>query len=207
MNPEEDKVNPGEDETLIHNNVISLNGNRPGPKPKPRVGRRPGAIKKNIRWSVQILNLIEKYSEAQCTDEEIATMIGTTRETFNRKKNKKGPVKDAYDKGKAMGRSNVRLQIYAKAKKGDIRALELAAKSWFYNDEGWEGMHSKSSPAIVNNNTIVNQEPSEELKKIAELMAGQIGPTKIIEASPEQIEPVKLLEASTTPELVPDTEI
>ena len=75
------------------------------------------------------LKLIENLGRIMCTEEDIAIILGTTRETLFSKENE--PLfKEAYKKGQANARQSLRRKQYEVAMKGNVSMLIWLGKQW-----------------------------------------------------------------------------
>lgn len=75
------------------------------------------------------LKLVENLWRIMCTEEDIAIILGTTRETLFSKENE--PLfKEAYKKGQANARQSLRRKQYEVAMKGNVSMLIWLGKQW-----------------------------------------------------------------------------
>jgi hypothetical protein len=64
--------------------------------------------------------LLKSLCALQCTDEEMASVLGIGHATFERRKKKDELFQQAYEEGKAEGRVSLRRQQYQAANAGNI---------------------------------------------------------------------------------------
>ena len=75
------------------------------------------------------LKLIENLSRIMCTDEEIASILGCSRDIFYNVDNEE-LYRQAIEKGKAQGKQSLRRQQWELAKKGNASMLIWLGKQW-----------------------------------------------------------------------------
>lgn len=75
------------------------------------------------------LKLIENLSRIMCTDEEIASILGCSRDIFYNVDNEE-LYRQAIEKGKAQGKQSLRRQQWEIAKKGNASMLIWLGKQW-----------------------------------------------------------------------------
>lgn len=88
-------------------------------------GRRPRAGRKAVRIDLQE---IEKLCALQCTDPEIASFLGVSVRTIERRRNKPA-FAEAMDRGRAKGRVSLRRSLWGLAVKGNPAANIFLAKN------------------------------------------------------------------------------
>lgn len=75
------------------------------------------------------LKLIENLSRIMCTDEEIASILGCSRDIFYNPDNEE-LFRQAIEKGKANGKQSLRRKQYEVAMKGNSSMLIWLGKQW-----------------------------------------------------------------------------
>lgn len=80
------------------------------------------------------LKLIENLSRIMCTDEEIASILGCSRDIFYNVDNEE-LYRQAIEKGKAQGKQSLRRQQWELAKKGNASMLIWLGKQWLGQTE------------------------------------------------------------------------
>ena len=80
------------------------------------------------------LKLIESLARIMCTDEEIASVLGCSRDIFYNEDNAE-LYRQAIEKGKAEGKSSLRRQQWELAKKGNASMLIWLGKQWLGQTE------------------------------------------------------------------------
>ena len=86
---------------------------------RPRSGRKPVKID---------LEQLEKLCSLQCTDEELASVLGVSERTIERRKNQPA-FAEAMARGKAKGKVSLRRNLWALAAKGNPAANIFLAKN------------------------------------------------------------------------------
>jgi hypothetical protein len=131
-------------------------------------GTRPGAGRKAVTINLAEL---EKLCTLQCTDEEIASFLGVSLRTVERRK-KKPAFAEAMERGKAKGRLSLRRSLWGLAAKGNAAANIFLAKNllgykdYFANEHtGPDGAPVQFSlqglDAILNNALTRTKSPSD----------------------------------------------
>lgn len=75
------------------------------------------------------IKLIENMARIMCTDEEIADVLGCSRDLFYTKENE-NLFRQAIEKGKATGKQSLRRKQYEVAMKGNSSMLIWLGKQW-----------------------------------------------------------------------------
>jgi hypothetical protein len=88
-------------------------------------GRRPQAGRKPVNID---LEQVEKLAAIQCTEAEIASVIGVSIRTIERRK-QQPDFAEAMDRGKARGRVSLRRNLWSLANKGQPAANIFLAKN------------------------------------------------------------------------------
>lgn len=86
---------------------------------RPRSGRKPVNID---------LEQVEKLCSLQCTDEELASVLGVSSRTIERRKSQPA-FAEAMSRGKAKGKVSLRRNLWALAAKGNPAANIFLAKN------------------------------------------------------------------------------
>lgn len=121
----------------------------PEPKKKNPGGRPPIKID---------LDLVEKLSFIQVTDEEMATVLGVSTETINRRKKASRAFRDAYQKGREQGRISLRRWQYQQAEKGNTTMLIWLGKQYLNQADKQE--------QLVEQRTTIKQDAKSLLEAI-----------------------------------------
>ncbi len=108
-------------------------------------GTRPGAGRKAV--TINLLEL-EKLCTLQCTDEEIASFLGVSVRTVERRK-KKPAFTEAMERGKAKGRLSLRRSLWGLAAKGNAAANIFLAKNLLGYKDYFANEHSGPDGAPV----------------------------------------------------------
>jgi hypothetical protein len=74
------------------------------------------------------LDELEKLCAMQCTDEEIASILGVSTRTIERRR-KEQSFREAMERGKAKGRVSVRRNLFRLANSGNLSANIFLAKN------------------------------------------------------------------------------
>jgi len=88
-------------------------------------GKRPRSRRKAVNID---LEQVEKLCGLQCTDEELASVLGVSLRTIDRRKSQP-PFAEAMARGKAKGRMSLRRNLWALASKGNPAANIFLAKN------------------------------------------------------------------------------
>jgi len=88
-------------------------------------GKRPRSGRKAVNID---LEQVEKLCGLQCTDEELASVLGVSLRTIDRRKSQP-PFAEAMARGKAKGRMSLRRNLWALASKGNPAANIFLAKN------------------------------------------------------------------------------
>lgn len=88
-------------------------------------GARPQAGRKKIRIDLAEL---EKLSNLQCTDAEVASFFGVSTRTIERRK-RQPAFADTMERGRAKGKLSVRRMLFGQAAKGNVAAAIFLAKN------------------------------------------------------------------------------
>jgi hypothetical protein len=88
-------------------------------------GKRPRSGRKAVHID---LEQVEKLCGLQCTDEELASVLGVSLRTIERRKSQP-PFAEAMARGKAKGRMSLRRNLWALASKGNPAANIFLAKN------------------------------------------------------------------------------
>lgn len=75
------------------------------------------------------IKLIENMARIMCTDEEIADVLGCSRDLFYTKENE-NLFRQAIEKGRATGKQSLRRKQYEVAMKGNSSMLIWLGKQW-----------------------------------------------------------------------------
>jgi hypothetical protein len=93
-----------------------------GKKQKAKANGRPRAVID--------LDQINALAQIQCTDYEIAQVIGVSERTIERRKAAGGPFLEAYEKGRAEGRTSLRKWQFSVAKAKNTTMLIWLGKQY-----------------------------------------------------------------------------
>jgi hypothetical protein len=107
-------------------------------KPPPKTNR--GRPKKDID-----LAAVKQLAGMQCTDEEMAAVLGISHDTLNRRKQSDPAFVEAMQAGKAHGRSSIRRQQFATAMKGNVPMLIWLGKQYLGQREKFEEAAEQSN--------------------------------------------------------------
>jgi len=137
---------------------------------RPRSGRKPVNID---------LEQVEKLCGLQCTDDELASVLGISVRTVERRKNQPA-FAEAMSRGKAKGRMSLRRNLWALAAKGNPAANIFLAKNllgmkdYVANElSGPDGGAIRIDPAPE-----LSELTDEEIKQLATLVGKAERPRK-----------------------------
>jgi len=98
----------------------------------------PGIFKrgpKKIQITPEILRQIESLASIMCTDEEISSVLGISRDTYIEYKKAHSEISDSTEKGKAKGRMSVRRKQHQVAMNGNATMLIWLGKQYLGQDD------------------------------------------------------------------------
>jgi hypothetical protein len=107
------------------------------------------------------LKLLEDLARIQCTDEEMASILGFTREGFRKRKQRQPELVGIIEKGKEAGQCSLRRLQWKSATNGNIAMQIWLGKQYL-------GQREPRHEVEVND--------PDRAKRIAELEAALIGP-------------------------------
>lgn len=139
-------------------------------------GKRPRSGRKAVHID---LEQVEKLCGLQCTDEELASVLGVSLRTIERRKSQPA-FAEAMARGKAKGRMSLRRNLWALASKGNPAANIFLAKNLLgYKDyianelSGPDGGAIAIAPAPE-----LGELTDEEIKQLAFLLGKAERPRK-----------------------------
>lgn len=139
-------------------------------------GRRTGAGRKKVN-----INLVdvEKLAGLQCTEAEIASFLGVSVRTIERRKSQPA-FAEAIERGKARGRVSLRRSLWALAQKGNPAANIFLAKNLLGYKDYFSNEHSgpDGGPIVIGPAPELADYTDEELKQLSALLSKAERPSK-----------------------------
>jgi hypothetical protein len=131
-------------------------------------GKRPGAGRK--RHKIDLVEL-EKLCSLQCTDAELASFLGVSIRTLERRKENSAFL-EVMEKGRAAGKLSVRRMLFALAVKGNVAAAIFLAKNILgYRDVvNTELTGANGGPVQVNEQIDLKQFSKEDLEQLRTIL-------------------------------------
>jgi hypothetical protein len=139
-------------------------------------GKRPQAGRKPVKID---LEQVEKLAAIQCTEAEIASVIGVSESTIDRRKHQPD-FAEAMARGKARGRVSLRRNLWALANKGQPAANIFLAKNLLgYKDYfSSELSGPNGGPIAIAAAPELKELTDEELKQLSLLVSKTQRPRK-----------------------------
>ena len=139
-------------------------------------GKRNGSGRKKVAINIED---VEKLAALQCTDVEIASFLGVSVRTFERRKSQ--PVfAEAVERGKARGRVSLRRNLWTLANKGNPAANIFLAKNLLGYKDYFSNEHSgpDGGPIVIGPAPELGELTDEELKQLSILVGKTQRPRK-----------------------------
>jgi hypothetical protein len=135
-----------------------------------RAGRKPVHID---------LEQVEKLAAIQCTEAEIASVIGVSERTIERRK-QQPDFAEAMARGKARGRVSLRRSLWALAQKGNPAGNIFLAKNLLGYKDYFTNEHSgpDGGPIVIGPAPELGELTDDELKQLAILVGKTTVPRK-----------------------------
>jgi hypothetical protein len=139
-------------------------------------GKRPQAGRKPVKID---LEQVEKLAAIQCTEAEIASVIGVSESTIDRRKHQPD-FAEAMSRGKARGRVSLRRNLWALANKGQPAANIFLAKNLLGYKDYFTNEHSglDGGPIVIGPAPELGELTDDELKQLAILVGKTTVPRK-----------------------------
>jgi len=131
-------------------------------------GKRAGAGRKTV--DINLVD-VEKLAALQCTEVEIASFIGVSERTIERRKHHPD-FSEAMERGKARGRVSLRRNLWSLANKGNPAANIFLAKNLLGYKDYFSNEHSGpgGGPITIGAAPELGELTNEELKQLAILV-------------------------------------
>ena len=139
-------------------------------------GKRTGSGRKKVNINLED---VEKLAALQCTEAEIASFLGVSLRTIERRKSQ--PVfAEAMEKGKARGRVSLRRSLWALAQKGNPAANIFLAKNLLGYKDYFSNEHTgpNGGPIVMGPAPELGELTDDELKQLSSLVAKTERPRK-----------------------------
>lgn len=139
-------------------------------------GKRPQAGRKPVNID---LEQVEKLAAIQCTEVEIASVLGVSVRTIERRK-QQPDFAEAMERGKARGRVSLRRNLWSLANKGQPAANIFLAKNLLGYKDYISNEHSgpDGGPIVMGAAPELTDLTNEELKKLSILVGKTQRPRK-----------------------------
>ena len=139
-------------------------------------GKRPGAGRKTVNID---LEQVEKLAAIQCTEAEIASFMGVSERTIERRK-QHPDFAEAMGRGKARGRVSLRRNLWSLANKGNPAANIFLAKNLLGYKDYFSNEHSgpDGGPIVIGPAPELSRLSNEELKQLSSLVGKTQHPRK-----------------------------
>jgi hypothetical protein len=139
-------------------------------------GKRNGSGRKKVAINIED---VEKLAALQCTDVEIASFLGVSVRTFERRKSQP-VVAEAVERGKARGRVSLRRNLWTLANKGNPAANIFLAKNLLGYKDYFSNEHSgpDGGPIVIGPAPELGELTDEELKQLSILVGKTQRPRK-----------------------------
>ena len=139
-------------------------------------GKRTGAGRKTVNID---LEQVEKLAAIQCTEVEIASFLGVSVRTIERRKQHPG-FAEAIERGKARGRVSLRRNLWALANKGNPAANIFLSKNLLGYKDYFSNEHSGpgGAPILIGPAPELAELTDEELKQLSALVGKTQRPRK-----------------------------
>lgn len=131
-------------------------------------GKRTGAGRKAVHID---LEQVEKLAAIQCTEVEIASVLGVSVRTIERRK-QQADFAEAMERGKARGRVSLRRNLYSLANKGQPAANIFLAKNILGYKDYLSNEHSgpDGGPIVIGPAPELAALTNDELKQLSILV-------------------------------------
>ena len=139
-------------------------------------GKRTGAGRKTVNID---LEQVEKLAAIQCTEAEIASFMGVSERTIERRKHHPD-FAEAMERGKARGRVSLRRNLWSLANKGNPAANIFLAKNLLGYKDYFSNEHSGpgGGPIVIGPAPELAELTNEELKQLSLLVGKTQRPRK-----------------------------
>jgi hypothetical protein len=139
-------------------------------------GKRPMAGRKAVHID---LEQVEKLAAIQCTEAEIASVLGVSERTIERRK-QQPDFAEAMGRGKARGRVSLRRNLWSLANKGQPAANIFLAKNLLGYKDYLTNEHSgpDGGPIMIGPAPELGELTDDELKQLAILVGKTERPRK-----------------------------
>lgn len=139
-------------------------------------GKRAGAGRKKVTIRLED---VEKLAGLQCTEAEIASFLGVSVRTIERRKSQPA-FAEAMERGKARGRVSLRRSLWALAQKGNPAANIFLAKNLLGYKDYFSNEHSgpDGGPIVIGPAPELAYYTDEELKQLSALLSKADRPRK-----------------------------
>ncbi len=139
-------------------------------------GKRERAGRKRVNIDME---QVEKLAAIQCTEAEIASVLGVSERTIERRKHQPD-FAEAMARGKARGRVSLRRSLWALAQKGNPAGNIFLAKNLLGYKDYISNEHSgpDGGPIQVGPAPELGELTHEELKQLASLLSKTTTPRK-----------------------------
>jgi hypothetical protein len=139
-------------------------------------GKRTGAGRKAVNID---MDQVEKLAAIQCTEAEIASFIGVSERTIDRRK-QHPDFAEAMARGKARGRVSLRRNLWSLANKGNPAANIFLAKNLLGYKDYFSNEHSGpgGGPITIGPAPELKELNNEELKQLSFLVGKTQRPRK-----------------------------
>ena len=109
---------------------------------KEAAKRKPGRPPLEIDW-----NLAEKLAGIACTDEEIASIVGVSYETFMRRK-REPEIAERLTRSRSMGKASLRRTQWKLAEGGNATMAIFLGKNWLAQRDRFDDVASESTQPL-----------------------------------------------------------
>jgi hypothetical protein len=139
-------------------------------------GKRTGAGRKAVHID---LGDVEKLAALQCTEAEIASFLGLSLRTIERRMNQPA-FAEAMERGKARGRVSLRRNLWGLAAKGNPAANIFLAKNILGYKDYFSNEHSgpDGGPILIGPAPELGELTDDELKQLSLLVSKTERPRK-----------------------------
>lgn len=139
-------------------------------------GKRTGSGRKKVNIKLED---VEKLAALQCTEAEIASFLGVSLRTIERRKSQPA-FAEAIEHGKARGRVSLRRSLWALAQKGNPAANIFLAKNLLGYKDYFSNEHTgpDGGPIVIGPAPELGELTNDELKQLSILVAKTERPRK-----------------------------
>lgn len=139
-------------------------------------GKRPGAGRKTVAINLED---VEKLAALQCTEAEIASFLGISLRTLERRKSQPDFI-EAMERGKARGRVSLRRNLWSLANKGNPASNIFLAKNLLGYKDYFSNEHSgpNGGPITIGPAPELKELNDDELKQLILLVGKTQRPRK-----------------------------